>query len=567
MARSPVWTTACRDWETRILKGKSLVPFKPLFPAEAKSALSQFGDLQIVDAPGSPLIADACRPWVFDFAGAIFGAYDPEAGRRLINNFFLLISKKNWKSGLAASIMLTALIRNWRLSAEFLIVAPTIEVANNSYYPARDMVRMNPHLTAMMHVQDHVRTITHQGTGATLKIVAADNEAVSGKKAAGVLVDELWIFGKRSNAENMLREATGGLASRPEGFVIYLSTQSDEPPAGVFRNKLMYARKVRDGEVEDRKFLPVLYEFPKKLLEQKAYLNIDNLKLTNPNLGLSVDREYLEQEFGQAREGGPESLAGFLAKHANVEIGLSLRSDRWAGADFWEQAVQSGLTLDTIIESSDVLMLGLDGGGLDDLLGFAVVGRGPTGTWLHWGHAWAHPIVMERRKGEAERLRDFEEQGDLTVVSELGEDVDGVIDLINRCVASGRPVSLGVDPARFGAFHQRIKRETELSDDQIVGISQGWKLTDAITTAERKLAEGQLLHCGQAIMAWSVGNAKVEPRGNAITITKQAAGTAKIDPLMAMFNAVEMMSRAPESERSVYEELAKDAREPAVEMV
>ena len=76
--------------------------------------------------------------------------------------------------------------------------------------------------------------------------------------------------------------------------------------------------------------------------------------------------------------------------------------------------------------------------------------------------------------------------------------------------------------------------------------TQGWKMTGAIKTAERKLAEGVMVHAGQTLMAWCCGNAKIEPRGNAVIITKQLAGSAKIDPLMAMFNAVTLMSMNPE---------------------
>jgi phage terminase large subunit-like protein len=48
-------------------------------------------------------------------------------------------------------------------------------------------------------------------------------------------------------------------------------------------------------------------------------------------------------------------------------------------------------------------------------------------------------------------------------------------------------------------------------------------------------------------MAWAVGNARVEPKGKAILVTKQASGSAKIDPLMAAFNAIALMAMNPRS--------------------
>lgn len=471
----------------------------------------------------------------------------------MVQEFFMLISKKNGKSTDAAAIMLTALIRNWRQSGEFIILAPTVEIANNSFYPCRDMVRADEELSDLLQVQDHLRTITHRETKATLKVVAADNETVGGKKAIGILIDELWLFGKRPNAENMLREACGGLASRPEGFVIYLTTQSDEPPAGVFRQKLQYARGVRDGRVVDPKFLPVLYEFPQDMIDAGEHRKPENFYVTNPNLGASVDEEFLEREFTKANDAGEESLRGFLAKHLNVEIGLALLSNRWAGADYWQAQGREWVTLDELIARCDVIDVGIDGGGLDDLLGFAAIGRDDsTGEWLAWAHAWAHPSVMERRKSEAARLNDFAKDGDLTLVKQIGDDVMEVAEITGRIEATGKLDKIGVDIYGIGAINAAIVA-AGVPEDKIIGVPQGWKLMSAIKTAERKLAEGKLIHGGRPMMAWCVGNARVEPKGNAIAITKQAAGSAKIDPLMAMFNAASLMALNPESQKSFWE--------------
>ena len=543
------WTTACPDWERRIVAGESLVPFPPLFPDEAQAALDVFGALRVADLPGGPPMSEVSRQWVRDFVAAVFGSYDREAGRQLVTEFLLLISKKNTKSTIAAGVMLTALVRNWRDEAEFLILAPTIEVADNAFKPARGMVERDPELADLLHVQDHVRTITHLVTGATLKVIAADNEAAAGKKAGGVFVDELWLFGKKANAENMLREATGGLASRPEGFVIYASTQSDEPPAGVFRQRLLYAREVRDGKRADRKFLPVLYEFPKAMLDAGEHLKPTNFGITNPNLGASVDTEFIEREFSKAEAAGSESLRGFLSKHLNVEIGLALASDRWAGADFWlRQARPGGLPLEQVLDRSDVVTVGIDGGGLDDLLGLCVLGRDrESGDWLSWSRAWAHPSVLDRRKEVSPRLLDFAQAGDLVLVERIGQDVEQVVEIVLQVEAAGvfpEKQGIGVDPHGIGGILNAIV-EAGVPAEMVSGVSQGWKLTGAIKTTERKLAEGTLWHGGMALMAWCAGNAKVEPRGNAVLITKQASGFAKIDPLMALFNAATLMSLNP----------------------
>lgn len=544
------WTTSLPDWEDRIVSGGSMVPVRPLFPAVAADALSVFGALRMVDADDSPLMGEACLPWVIELVSALFGAYDPERKRRLITNYFLMVSKKNGKSMIAAGVMLTALILNTRQSGEFIILAPTKEAAENAYKPIRDMIMADEELTARFQEQQHIKTVTDRLTNATLKVVAADSATVTGKKAIGVFIDELHEFGKSAKAASMLTEATGGITSRPEGFVFYCTTQSSEPPAGVFLDKLKYARKVRDGEVVDRRFLPVIYEFPAHMIEAGAYEDLDNAYITNPNWNVSVDAEVIAQKIQEAKESGPHAICDIRAKHLNVEIGLNLRTDRWAGADFWLAAGDKKVTLDYLLAESDVAVAGIDGGGLDDLLGMAIVGRQRgTGKWLTWGHAWAHEIALERRKEIAPALLDFQKQGDLTIVKRPGDDVIEVADIMCRVKDAGlfpEKNAIGVDAAGItDIVDELVSDGREITIEQIVAISQGWRLNGAIKTTERKVAGGELVHGAQPLMAWSVSNARVEDRGNAISVTKQASGKAKIDPLMALFNAVSLMALNP----------------------
>jgi len=545
------WSTACTDWENRLIDGESIIP-SPIFADQAEQALSIFRELRVSDLPGKPTFGECSEAWVFDFVKVIFGGYDAETGNQLIREYGLLISKKNTKSTIAAGIMLTALILCWREDEEHLILAPTKEVADNSFKPAAGMIRADEELTDMFQIQDHIRTITHRVTRNTLKVVAADTDTVSGKKSGRILVDELWLFGKRANAEAMFMEALGGQVSRNEGWVIYLTTQSDDPPAGVFKERLDYWRNVRDGKISDPKTLGILYEFPDSMIQTKAYLQPENFYITNPNIGLSVSPEWIADNLRKNQAKTDGTLQQFLAKHLNIEIGLNLRSDRWAGVDFWEQQARR-VSFNDLLQRAEVISVGIDGGGLDDLLGFSAVGRdAETREWLCWCHAWAHEIAIRRRKSEESRFNDFVKAGDLTIVKRVGQDTEEVAEYVSRIHTAELLDKIGIDPSGVGQILDALI-EAEIPADAVVGVSQGWRLGGAIKTTERKLAEGVLVHAGQPMMAWCVGNARVEPKGNTILITKQASGKGKIDPLMALFNAVSLMALNPEAKKQDYQ--------------
>ncbi|PCG09677.1 terminase [Sphingomonas ginsenosidimutans] len=568
------WSTACPDWETRIVEGRSLVP-PPLFPDEAEAALAIFKSLRIVDVPGQPTFGEACDDFVFDFVAAIFGAYDPGQTRQLINEFFLLISKKNAKSTIAAGIMVTALILNWRHANELLVLAPTKEIANNVFTPAMGMVNADPELKAFLKPIEHLRTIKHLDNGSELKVVAADSEIVGGKKAGFVLVEEVWLFGKNPKAAAMLMEATGGLVSRPEGFIVYLSTHSDEAPRGVFKKLLDLFRGIRDGTIVDKRKLGMLYEFPAAMIASRAYRDPANFYVTNPNIGRSVDPEWLAEKLIEAERGDQGELQIFLSKHLNVEIGTRLSNDRWNGADFWDRAADVTLvTLDDLIRRSEVIVAGIDGGGLDDLLGLCLIGREKgSQRWLVWAKAWAWSVVWKRRQDIATKLDEFIAEGSLVRCElpdedeaaalasisdgeappeddqELTADIVGVVDVLEEVRAAGLfPASeaIGLDPAGVATLVDELMRRG-FTDDQLKTIPQGWRLTSAIKGMARKVAARTLRHGGQKLLTWCIGNLKQEPRGaSGVVITKQSP-SAKIDPAAAMFSAGMLMALRPEA--------------------
>ena len=540
---------SCPDWWSKLQNCELPIADIDLNLNRAQKAVAALRRLCFPDVPNQPKIGDVGGKWFIDLVAVIFGTVDDD-GVRWIREFFKLIPKKNSKTTNSAAIMIVALLVNDRPRAEFHLYGPTQDVAQTCFNQAMGMIEADPFLKKLFHIKSHSLEITHRRSKATLRVLSFDNKVATGTKPAGVLIDELHVIGKSRHATRVIEQIRGGYEVNPEAFLIFITTQSDEPPVGAFKTELDYARAIRDGE-EKGDMLPVLFEFPREMQldESMPFLKSEIFYCVHPNMGKTRHAEDLEKSYQKAKSKGIEELAVWLSQHLNIQIGIGLHKDRWRGVTYWESASDFQLSnFDEFLARCEVVTVGIDGGGLDDLLGSSFTGRDKaTGDWLFTFKAWMHQDAYDARKSNQATYDQFFKEGYLTKCDYPTQDVEELADLIERISNLGLlPDSnaIGLDPVGVAAIQSELELRG-IAHQQMVGIPQGYKLSGVIKGFERRLKDGRVKHDGSSMMKWVVGNAKTEQRGNALLITKQISGVAKIDPLIAGFNSFELMSRDP----------------------
>ncbi|MET3899682.1 phage terminase large subunit-like protein [Devosia sp. UYZn731] len=568
------WDFACPDWAERLAAGKSIIPTLPLFTEKAEKAVRIFNKLRIPDIADQPSFAVAGADWFRDIVRVIFGSLDDE-GVRHVPEVFCLVGKKNSKTTNGGGLMITALLENKVPRGEFLFIGPTQEIADLAFQQAAGMIDADPdgYLQKRFHVIEHRKTIRDRVTKAFVKVKTFSMKVMTGSKPIGVLIDELHIMGSIHYAARVLGQIRGALESKKNSFLLIITTQSDEPPAGVFKAELTYARAVRDGKVKNARMLPILYEFSEALQrsKDKAWADPANWPQVMPNLGKSLHLDTMIAGYAAAVEKSKEEERRWASQHLNVQIGMALSDEGWVGAPYWEDALDPDLgaldhwaALDALLDRCEIVVPGLDGGGLDDLVGLTLLGREAKETevhyttlegekrvvrtkrWLSWSHAWCQRSVLTLRKAIAPKLLDFELAGELTILKEPGGDVAALVDIVERIKLRNLLGPVAADPANIGEIVDALSA-IDVTEELglLIGVAQGGWLMSSIKTTERKLAGGTLLHCGGPLMAWCVPNLKIENTATGIRATKLHAGEAKIDPAMALFNAVSVMSRNP----------------------
>ncbi len=542
---------ACPDWWERIQAGEMPMADVPVNAAKAAKAVAFFNRLRLPDVPGTPALEEACGDWFREILCAFLASEDPVTRQRLVWELLCMVPKKNSKTTYVAALGLTALFMEEAPNRQMLIVAPSQNISERCFDQAQGMIRLDERLKSIFLVQDHLKSITRRKTGTQLNVKSFDTSIVTGEIPVLTIIDEVHELGKKAKAAAVMQQIRGGGITKQGGQVLMITTQSDEAPAGIWRTELIKARKIRDGQGGASPImLPVLYEFPADLQkDQDFWRDQDKWRLLLPNIGRSIDEARLIADYENNGRATAQAEQIWASQHLNIEIGVGIGDDAWRGAEFWDLRADPTLTLESLIERSEVAVVGADGGGLDDLFGVCVVGREKvTRRWLVWCHAFAHPKVLERRKEIAAQLKDFEAEGSLTFC-EVSEYVTRIAAIAARLRDAGllpEKNAVGFDPNNIAAFVDALALEG-IDGAMLHRLRQGPALSPALWGLEHKLSDDTISHDGSGLMFWSVGNVKIEVKGNGNMATKQAAGRAKIDPVIAMLCAAILMSWNPEA--------------------
>jgi phage terminase large subunit-like protein len=118
-----------------------------------------------------------------------------------------------------------------------------------------------------------------------------------------------------------------------------------------------------------------------------------------PNAGKSIHIPRLIEEFKTAQDTSDEELRAWASQHLNIEIGLALQADSWAGAQFWEDQGDRALTLDELLERCEVWSSESTAAAWMTCSACPCwAASATTRDWLHWGTHGRTGSVLERRK-------------------------------------------------------------------------------------------------------------------------------------------------------------------------
>lgn len=284
--------------------------------------------------------------WQKAMLSAMFGICDPKTGVRQFREVVLIVSRKNGKSLFAAAIANYTFFVDGGYGARVYCLAPKLDQAEIIYNDIWTMISLEPDLCynkklkedeQLPNVAKHRMTDLYiKDTNSTAKKIAFSAKKSDGFNPSLTICDEIasWSGDKGLKQYEVMKS---GMGARPEGLLLSCSTSGYENDS-IYDELLKRSTRFLKGESKETRLLPFLYIID----DISKWNDINELRKSNPNLGVSITVDYLLEEIAIAEQ-SLSKKAEFMTKYCNVKQNSS---QAWLDAQTVEKACSGPLKLE-----------------------------------------------------------------------------------------------------------------------------------------------------------------------------------------------------------------------------
>lgn len=495
-------------------------------------------------------LGDVYVPWQPDTIKYIFGERN-EKGEKIVRRAMLKLGKGSGKtvvvSSIALAVVMDCAIRKKHYRSLVVIVAASLASAQIAFDHITEAIYIDPELKGQFHAQTQFKQIKHIKSGIVIRVLAPNMKSAVGIRPLMTIIDELHLaaleakdFGR---IMDQLRRGSANYGT--DALELIISTSPPDRAAGIYKETLAYARKVRDGKVVDPSFLPVLYEWPVK---ERPELKLDDPEewwRGVPSLGYTMDptEMQLELDKAQSAEGSSEELGLFLSQRLGIEPddraelagGETLLRVNWKHIPTRERTIPEGVSN---------LVVAIDAGGADDPMAVVYLWEDEdTGTFHIVVNQYLTKTGYDRADEHLRKVYDRAvSNAEMFIYTTFKEMDRSIVNSILKIMETAENM-----PAIGGDQYGRTGIATFMSNEtglKFQPIPQGWKLASPLATIESWMVDNKVKITKGPLIDFNVDNLVVEEQNGILRFRKAdsslhaSLGSLKIDGIMAILTAI-----------------------------
>lgn len=466
--------------------------------------------------------------WQMAILANLFGWKNDDTGFRRFRESLIYVPRKNGKTSMSAGIPCFVFFTDPEPGKEIYVAAGDKDQAKICFEISKQMIKQEWQLMSRCKCQ--VNAVVREEEMSSYKPVSTIAKTKHGYNASVIVVDELHAIDDVDLIE-ALETSTG---SRDEPIVVYITT-ADFDRESICNDKHKYAQGVRDGEIDDPSFLPVIYEADR---DKDDWKDEEVWKRVNPNLGISPTWEYMRGKFRKALA-DPTFENTFMRLHLNMKTQQDVRCwplERWDASDEAEKG--KPLSIDDLIERENLVgsecYAGLDLASTEDVAAFVLFFPAECAVIPFF---WTPEAVAETRERKSRgKYYTWSKQGFMFLCD--GEMIDhgDIFDFITGEISEKFYIQeIAYDPWNA----HKIVGELANEGVSMVKAGQGFaSMTAPMKYAWDLIRSGQLRHGANPVLRWMVGNLSSEEDAAGNVKPSKKTSTEKIDGVVAMIMAI-----------------------------